>query len=185
MIKVKKLYRNGYIFQRAASSVYRGIDGDNWYLNYCSENPYFEQFYDNNISKSWTRTDFVDCCTEEEYIQQCIQESKKLAIDYRVLLCATCKTEPLLEKKLEVKGDVLGFDCAYAGGSYYSCVLNDIISRRIEEFHSVQLNKNGLFETYEEAEVFLNYRENLKKCKGETLFESGEFVIYKITELVL
>ena len=182
---MEKLYENGYIFQRKTASVYRGIDGDNWFLNYCSENPYFEKFYDDNISKSWTRADFVDCCTEEEYIQQCIRESKKLAVDYRVLLCATCKTEPLLGKKIEVKGDILGFDCAYSGGSYYSCILNDIVSGRIEEFHSVQLNNNGLFETYEEAEAFLKSRENLKKCKGEALFEGGEFVIYRITELEL
>lgn len=182
---MEKLFENGYIFQKASSSIYRGVDGDNWYLNYCSENPYFQQFYDDEISKNWTRPDFVDCCIEEDYIQQCIKETQKLAIDYRVLLCATCKKEPILEKTIEAKGDVLGYDCAYSGGSYYSCILNDIISRRIEEFHSVQLNRNGLFETYEEAESFLKFREKVMKYKGDALFEGGEFLIYKITELAL
>ena len=42
---MENLYDNGYIIQRATSSKYHGIDGDNWYLNYCSGNPYFEEFY--------------------------------------------------------------------------------------------------------------------------------------------
>lgn len=51
--KEEFLHDNGYIIQRDHESVYRGIDGDNWYLNYCSDNSYFEEFYDAQIEKSW------------------------------------------------------------------------------------------------------------------------------------
>lgn len=182
---MENLYDNGYIIQRATSSKYHGIDGDNWYLNYCSGNPYFEEFYNNNIDKGWENPNYVDCCTDIGYMQRCIEESKRLGIKYRVLLCSTSKAEPLLENKPEQEGKVLGFDCAYSGGSYYSCILNDIISGRIEEFHEIPLNENGLFATYEEAEEFMQYREKLKKVTSEYVYEEGDFVIYKIKELMV
>ena len=177
------MYNNGYIIQRVARSGYHGVEGDNWYLNYCSDNPYFEEFHDNNIGMGWKKTDFVECCTDIEYMHRCMEESKKLGIQYRVLLCSTGKAEPLLENTLEYEGKVLGFDCAYSGGSYYSCILNDIISGRIEEFRDIRLNEDGLFATYEDAEAFMQYREELKKKTSEYVYEEGDFVIYKITEL--
>lgn len=180
---MKKLYDNGYIIQKAKTKGYCGIDGDNWYLNYCSENPYFEQFYDNNIGLGWEKVDFVECCTDLNYIQQYIEESKKLAIEYRVLLCSTNRSEPLLINKLDKEEKVLGFDCAYSGGSYYSCIVNDIISGRIEEFHSICLNENNLFSTYEEAVAFLQYRREIEAEMPEGSFEKGDFIIYKISEI--
>ena len=180
---MKALYDNGYIMQRATSSGYLGVDGDNWYLNGCSNNSYFDEFYDSNIGIGWTNPDFVECCTDTEYIQRYVEESKGLGIPYRILLCSTDRTDPLLNDKPGQEGVVLGYDCAYSGGSYYSCILNDIISGRIEEFREIQLNENGLFSSYEEAEAFMQYREKLKEATSEYVYEEGDFVIYKITEL--
>lgn len=90
---MENLYENGYIFQRVTSSFYRGVDGDNWYLNYCSDNSYFE------------------------------------------------------------------------------------------EFRQLTLNENGLFATYEEAEAFLKQREELEKATTEYIYEKGDYVIYKLTEV--
>ena len=87
------LYENGYIFQWATSSIYRGVDGDNWFLNYCSDNSYFE------------------------------------------------------------------------------------------EFRQLTLNENSLFSSYEEAEAFLMQREELEKAATEYIFEKGDYVIYKLTEV--
>lgn len=39
-----------------------------------------------------------------------------------------------------------GYDYAYQGGSYYSCVNNDIVSKRINEFKNIELNEFGLFD---------------------------------------
>ncbi len=155
---MKILQDNGYIIQKKSASNYCGIDGDNWYLNYCSDKPYFEEFYNKNIDKAWEDLNFVDCCSDVEYMQCCIEESLNLGIKFKVLLCSTSKKEPILGKiALGHRGNVLGYDYAYSGGSYYSCILNDIISGRIEEFSRFQLNENGLFDSYEEAEAFMLY----------------------------
>lgn len=175
---------NGYIIQKKSVSNYCGIDGDNWYLNYCSDNPYFKDFFDKNIDRAWEDLNFVDCCTDNEYMQYCIEESLKYKIEFKILLCSTRKKAPILEKiELGQIGNVLGYDCAYSGGSYYSCVLNDIISGRIEELNKIHLNENGLFSSYEEAEAFMQFREEIKNTNDNYVFEEGDFVIYKITEI--
>jgi len=178
---MEKLKENGYIVQRVSESGYRGIDGDNWYLNYCSEDTYFANFHTANIENS-----FVECCTDVEYVQRYMEESKKLGISFRILLCSTNRPEPALgETRFEHADNVLGFDVAYSGGSYYSCVLNDIVSGRIPEFQNIRLNGNGLFSSYEEAEAFLKRREELEQATTEYIFEKGDYVIYGLTEVAV
>ena len=178
------LYENGYIFQRSTSSFYRGVDGDNWYLNYRSDNPYFEEFYNKHIDNGLANPKFVACCTDAEYMRCCVEESKNMGISFRILLCSTNRQAPVLgETRLGQAGRVLGFDVAYSGGSYYSCVLNDVVSGRIVEFRQLTLNENGLFATYEEAEAFLNQREELEKATTDYIYEKGDYVIYKLTEV--
>lgn len=181
---MEKLNCNGYIVQRKNISEYMGVDGDNWYLNYCNDNPYFEQFYNNNIAKSWENSKYVDCCIDEMYIKKYIDKSKQLNIPFRVLLCYTNKNNPILENFiLSKKSIILGYDYAYLGGSYYSCILNDIISKRIEEFNNIKLNKYGLFNSYKEVKSFIEYRTKLEKEKKYD-FELGDFIIYKIKEII-
>lgn len=183
---MKILQDNGYIIQKKSESNYRGVDGDNWFLNYCSDKSYFEEYYDTNIDKAWNDSDFVDGCSDTGYMNACIEESLNLGIEFRLLLCSTSKKMPVLEKKdLGRVGMVLGYDYAYSGGSYYSCILNDIISGRIEEFKKFHLNANGLFNSYEEAEAFMIYREKIKSINSNYIFEEGDFIIYKITEIVI
>ena len=177
---------NGYIIQKKPVSDYCGVDGENWYLNYLSDKTYFEEFYDENIDKAWADSNYVDCCSDVEYMRFYIEESKKLGIECKVLLCSTAKKEPRLESHdLGQLGNVLGYDYAYSGGSYYSCVLNDIISGRIQEFSEIRLNENGLFDSYEEAEAFQLFREKIKRTNLSYEFEEGDFIIYKITEVCI
>ena len=183
---MRELQDNGYIIQRKPVSGYYGVDGDNWYLNYCSDKACFENFYDENIDKAWDDPNCVDCCSDVEYMRCCIEESLKLGIEFRVLLCSTSRKKPVLEKNsLKKAGNVLGYDYAYSGGSYYSCVLNDIISGRIQEFSGIHLNENGLFDSYEEAEAFKRFREKIKSANSNYEFEEGDFIIYKITEVCI
>ncbi len=180
---MSRLKYNGYIMQRRKKSEYSGIDGDNWYLNDCSENPFFEEFYNENIDKAWNHLDYVDCCADESYIKKYIDESVKMGIAFRVLLCATCKSHPSINGEA-LKTQVLGYDVAYSGGSYYSCILNDIISGRIKEFKEIVLNENGLFDTYEEAEQFTQIRNELRNSGYGYMFEQGDFIIYKMMEVI-
>lgn len=77
----------------------------------------------------------------------------------------------------------MGYDYADSGGCYYSCILNDIISKRIEEFKQIQINKNGLFDTYEEAEKFGEYRKELMSMNSGYDFEGGDYIVYEIAEI--
>lgn len=181
---MKNLKDNGYVIQKKSASNYCGIEGDNWYLNNYKDRSYFLEFFDENIDKAWDNLNFVDCCADDEYMRCYIEESIKLGIDLRVLLCSTSRKMPELKKiQLGKIGNVLGYDYAYSGGSYYSCILNDIISGRIEEFNKFHLNESGLFNSYEEAEEFMLCREELKSTSDKYVFEEGDFIIYKITEI--
>lgn len=183
---MKKLYKNGYIFQRATSSTYQGVDGNNWFLNYCSDNTYFAKFHEATIDNGIGNPESVECCVDVGYIQKCAKEAKNLGIPFRVLLCATNRQQPVLDTTdfCFVEKE-LGYDVAYSGGSYYSCVLNDVVSGRIPEFQCIRLNDNGLFSSYEEAEAFLKQREELEKATTEYIFEKGDYVIYKLMEVVV
>lgn len=179
-----RLKYNGYIIQRKKKSEYSGIDGDNWYLNYCSNNSFFEEFYNENIDKAWNNLDYVDCCADESYIKKYIDESRKIGIEFRILLCATCRNDPSINREeFRQKAQVLGYDLADSGGSYYSCILNDIISGRINEFREIILNENGLFNTYEEAEQFRQIRNQMLNSSHGYTFEQGDFIIYKVIEV--
>ena len=61
--------------------------------------------------------------------------------------------------------------------------MNDIISGRIKEFRKIDLNKNGLFNTYEEAERFSLFREKIMTSNNMYTFEQGDFIIYKLVEV--
>ena len=74
---MENLYENGYIFQRATSSIYQGIDGDNWYLNYCSDNTYFAKFHEDTIDNGIGNPESVECCIDVDYMRRCVEESKK------------------------------------------------------------------------------------------------------------
>ncbi len=174
---------NGYIIQRIIDSYYKGVEGDNWYLNYCSKDTYFENYFKDNIDNSWTESNFVDCCNDDVYIQKYIQESRKIGIKYRVLLCSTCKENPKMINSMTGDGEFLGYDYAYSGGSYYSAVLNDIVSQRIKEFSNIRLNKNGLFESYEEISKFIADRNRIKNYISDIVIEDGDFIIYKLCEI--
>ena len=183
---MRNLQDNGYIIQKRTVSEYCGVDGENWYLTYLSDKTYFEEFYDEYIDKAWGDSKYVDCCSDVEHMRYYIEESLKLGIEYKVLLCSTTKKEPRLQSHdLGRIGNVLGYDYAYSGGSYYSCVLNDILSGRIQEFREVRLNENGLFESYEEAEAFKLFRDRIKSMNSSYEFEEGDFIIYKITEVCI
>lgn len=179
--KTMKLKANGYIVQRATTNTYHGVEGDNWYLNYESDNQEFESYFDEYIDMSWCDEQFVDCCTDLNYLESYISESKKLNIPYRIILCETERDNPSIVVQGEAK--LLGYDYAYSGGSYYSSVYNDIFFQRIPELGNFLLNENGLFSTEEELRKFITRREELKITMQDQ-FEEGDFIIYRLSEVI-
>lgn len=179
------MHINGLIIQKRIQNQrhYQGVEGDNWYLNFDLKE--LGIFYEENIEKAWGDSDYVDVCNHLEFIQKYIFLSKSKNIDYRVLVCMTERKYPQMELPVELNMSFLGYDYAYSGGSYYSAVLNDIISKRIPQFANIQVNRYGLFETYEQVADFIKLRESMKKseCSQEEYLEEGDFIIYKLFEL--
>lgn len=175
---------NGLIMQKRTEGLYQGIEGDNWYLNFTTYKE-LDIFYEGNIEKAWEDDDYVDVCNDMKYIQEYIDISLQENVNYRILVCITEKKFP--QMMLEIGKDIvfLGYDYAYSGGSYYSAILNDIISKRIPQFSDIKLNNNGLFESYEEVVNFIDFRDSIKRneCPQTEYLEDGEFVIYKLYEL--
>ncbi len=183
-LEKNKMNINGFIMQKRNETFYQGVEGDNWYLNYDYSDE-MDLFYKENIAKSWENTNYIDVCNDMNYIHQYINISKDKDIEYRILLCMTDRNLPTMTLGTEMDLFFWGYDYAYAGGSYYSAILNDIISRRIPVFANIQLNNYGLFETYTEVINFVNIRQKIKRvdCSMKEYMEDGDFVIYKVFEV--
>lgn len=174
---------NGIIIQRNQIGRYKGVEGDNWYLN--DKYPeLFEEYFCENIEKSWYDSDYVDVCTDIHFVEKYIELSRLNHIKFRVLLCETEKEKPNIQNMVW-NTRFIGYDYAYLGGSYYSAVLNDICSGRIEQFNDYILNSNGLFDDIINLKDFISQREHYKRQYGNQLIEEGDFVIYKLHEIVL
>lgn len=175
---------NGLIIQRQTQRLYQGVDGDNWYLNYCTHKE-LDVFFKCNIEKAWDDNSYVDVCNNLEFIKKYSSISASENIKFKILACVTERQFP--QMVLEEKVKFLGYDYAYSGGSYYSAVLNDIISKRIPQFLDSSLNKYGLFDTYEEISAFINDRNSFNNTSGlqSEYIEEGDFIIYKLYEVLL
>lgn len=174
---------NGIIFQRDECSEYKGVEGKNWYLNDIYPNT-LGDYFNENIEKSWYDTDYVDVCSDRSFIDTYIKLSYSNNIRFRMLLCETEKKYPVMEVPLWNK-KFIGYDYAYLGGSYYSSVLNDICSRRINEFAKIKLNEYGLFEKMEQLEDFIFRRKKYCHNSKKGIIEEGDFIIYKLHEIFI
>ncbi len=184
---MRQYYVNGIVVQRKRDEKYQGIDsginGDAWYLNYRYEKDNeLVSGYDKYVDISEGSFEIIEACTNNQFIKKYIICSKELNVDIRLVLCVTTLDFPLYNaSNLEL--EFLGYDYAYPGGVYYSTIYNDIIDDRIKELRDIKLNKNGLFDSEEELEAFIQKREDLKKVYKKGMFESGVFVKYKLYEI--
>lgn len=174
---------NGIIFQRDEDRNYKGVEGDNWYLNDIFPES-FEDFYCKNIEKSWHDSDCLDVCNDRGFIEKYMEVSRKENIKFRMLLCETDMPKPELAA-ITWNYKFIGYDYAYPGGSYYSAVFNDVCSQRIEQFKGFKLNHCGLFEDIDGIGEFIALRKRLACQDKDLTFEKGDFVIYKLYEIIL
>ena len=175
---------NGVIFQKKNNNIlYKGVEGENWYLN--SDYPKtLGLYFDENIEKSWFESNYVDVCYEDSFIKKYIELSQEKKIEFRILLCSTNCIAPVYNNKM--KTSFLGYDYAYAGGSYYSAVYNDLYCRKINELTQINLNENGLIQTKEELEKFIAIRNKLKaSITYKNAFEEGDFIKYELFDVIL
>jgi len=183
-------YQNGFIIQRinTLNMGYSGVEGDNWFINSESDNlksektEYIYNYYCRNIDKSWI-DNYVECCSDLYYINTYLDICRMQNISINILYCETQRKYPLCKLDVNLKESklkFLGYDYAYPGGSFYSCVNNDLNLRSIPELRMISLNKYGLISDEFEMIKFINKREEVKKNTQENMFEVGDFIIYKL-----
>ncbi len=178
-----ELHCNGCIIQKNKEGLYKGVEGDNWFLNY--ENMVDKEiveYFDKHIDLAFLDDEYVDVSNEIVYLMKYIEIAKNKNIQCRLILCYTSRENPKMNDH-DLPTTFLGYDFAYSGGSYYSAVANDVISKRIPIFTKYKLNINGLFETLEEISEFVVER---NKCMGSPMeydIENGDFIIYKLYEM--
>jgi hypothetical protein len=187
-----ELNANGFIVRRINKSrgkTYLGVENDNWPLNNIyyddSQNHeinYLMNYYDDNIDISW-QGDCVEVCCNIDYIRRYFNACNELNIEVDIIYCETNLIHPNFNNIQcieQLKDNFIGYDYAYSGGSYYSCVLNDVVSMRLLEFSKVKLNKFGLFDTINDLMEFIKKRNQLKDISPQFTFENGDFIIYKL-----
>ena len=174
---------NGIIFQSVDNRDYKGVEGDNWYLNDIFPD-IFEDFYCKNIEKSWYDSDYVDVCNDYPFIKKYMELSKSENIKFRMLLCETDRVTPQLAN-INWNIKFIGYDYAYSGGSYYSAVYNDVYLKRIPQFMNFKLNCNGLFEDIDKITEFIRLREHMINQGDNMVLEQGDFIIYKLYEVIV
>ncbi len=188
-----ELFSNGMIIKKADNKFnqYMGVEGDNWFIDLDikgiekKELEYLHSYYCENIDRSWANNEFIDCCADIDYINRYVAVCKEANIDFIVLFCETQNKYPKWQlTNTPNEFNFLGYDYAYAGGSFYSCVQSDVISRRIPELFSIKLNEYGLIQTEEEITRFIQLRERLKSILPSYTFEEGNFIIYKLWKYV-
>jgi len=175
------LYDNGFIIQKYVEKPsYCGVDGENWW--FCNDDPKLAEYFNQKIDLSWKDESRVDCCNDINFLKECIGFCNINKMRYRILFCKTELCDPLVETQINYFLKFIGYDYAYAGGSYYSCVKNDLVFRKFTELSKIVLNSNGLINDKKQMDLFIKLRTDLIS-KYNNLFEVGDFIVYKLYEV--
>lgn len=175
------LYDNGFIIQKYVEKPnYCGVDGENWW--FCNDNPKLAEYFNQKIDLSWKDELRVDCCNDINFLTECIDFCNINKMRYRILFCKTELCNPLVETQINYFLKFIGYDYAYAGGSYYSCVKNDLVFRKFTELSKIVLNSNGLINDKKQMDLFIKLRTDLIS-KYNNLLEVGDFIVYKLYEV--
>lgn len=184
---------NGFIVKRLDSEwakkfnpIYSGIEGDTWPLDVDSNNDehiYLDEEIDRIVAVAESDASYVGVCGDSTLINRYICECKKLNYSIEILFCETIKQNPKTNYKFsdQIENfEFLGYDYGYVSDDYYSCVYNDLLSRDMDSFNHIILNKNGLIGNQEELNKFIEIRNNISQFSASKNFEQGDFIPYKL-----
>jgi len=186
---------NGYLVKqinRDTMKNYLGVENGNWPLEPDADNidetdrDELIRYVNENIDISWGIESHVDVCTDFDFVVRYANACIASGVEVEILYCKTSYATPVcdepIEYDLQKKYKFLGYDIAYSGGSYYSCVFSDVFTGRIPVFSEIQLNEYGLIENEDELQKFIMLRDAMTDELKESI-EQGEFVIYKLWKL--
>ena len=131
----------------------------------------------------------LDMGSAAKYYEYCLSKG----IHARLLYCESTTEGTFYEKNSFFdsldKVLLLGYDYAYPNGDYYSAILNDIIYRDLDFSRKwkPQLNKNGLFSSFEVVSSFSKDRERTSILANNgspyPVYELGQFSVFRIYQI--
>ncbi|KAA8998361.1 hypothetical protein F4V43_16545 [Paenibacillus spiritus] len=187
-----ELYSNGLIIRTIDKihEKYLGVEGDCWNIDEDTEGidpnegKFLNNFCSKNINISWSGDDIVEASADINFANRYVNAYLQANLQPLVLLCKTNKTIPTFHMDIESRANgnliFIGFDYAYSGGSFYSCVFSDLYTKRIPELRDIDLNAYGLINSEEELTNFIERRNELIIKDEASRFEAEEFTIYKL-----
>lgn len=131
----------------------------------------------------------LDIILLKHYIHACKEHKQehyiKLVEVHRPELCNVI--DNFLFESIAKSYSFLGYDVGECAFDYYSAVLSDVINRPLLFGMEIKnsLNDNGLFETFEEAKMFLSQRKTKMQFDTESIYERCNVDIIKIYGLVI
>jgi hypothetical protein len=182
---------NGFVVEsscREFSGIkYYGLDNSPWPIDITEIDNYPKEYAD-----EWNKKDTTTCIDRngvlllsEEFSKIYVNKCNDETIDTYTLYCEANTGFPgynkSWSKKYKVDENFLGYDYAYPGGIYYSCILNDLGRPNFfpNEYLN-DLNQYGLFKDIDSVYRFIEKRNDMKKVMPYLTFEEGDFYIYKI-----
>lgn len=149
------LHKNGFIVVRVEK--YTNFTYSSWPLSCITDNEIACKFTDEADDRWFTKFDMQEIAPESDYVKRYVDYCRKININAEILLAESFDNEFEIRDKYETS-EVLGFDCI--GTVYYSYLRTEFEFFKDDlEKKNIKLNKNGLFDTFEEASDFVELRE--------------------------
>lgn len=188
-------YSNGFLVtgfpQNYNGVFYSGIENNAWpledyLLEKSLETVQITRFYNfiDDLSIQPFSVGLIDFVSLKDYQKACEDHGQ----DYRILYIEVEGKElPLnheLQKQFALSNNFLGYDVGICAYDYYSALLSDVIGH-MDLFKSSfsSLNQNGLFESINSVNIYLEERMKLVNELPQVFFESGNMDIISLYQV--
>jgi len=127
--------------------------------------------------KWFTKYDMLEIIPDLEYIKKYKEYCDQININTKILLIETPMQFPITDKTIKIE-EILGYDCI--GTINYSYLYIDF--KNNEKY--IKLNKNKLFDKYEDALKFIELRKNEIKT-GKNIENYWKIIPIKISSIII
>lgn len=165
------LYNNGYIIKdlidneelEISHSIYRGLQSfHSWPLD--KKNDDISKELTNTVINYFEKNNYIEIMQDTKLLADYVNHCNKLGIK-NIILKIMSKSDSLIAEKELNEIEFLGYDCMAADNVSYLTEIHTKEGRAFEEYKDMltKLNANGLLNTYEEVEEFIQKRNSLLK----------------------
>ena len=147
------LYRNGFVVSQL-NNQYGSYNA--WPLSDLSDDLTAESLTNEADDRWFIKYDIQHIIPDLNFIKGYYNYCKSINLDVKVLLFESLNSRIVVDDKIEIK-EVLGFDCI--GTVYYSYLHEEYSEYRQDLLEkNITLNRNGLFDSFEEVLYFVELR---------------------------